>query len=476
MTHSTRPRPHCRYHAEHAGRWHCETCRLSLCSDCKPYCEQLPLEVRCPLCAGAMSELAAPGDEPESLAALMARSTQAVPLGAALAAALTFGLVGWPLPGLPVAIPVFAAFAGCLAILARRAGEGNREALKLRDLSDVDTLEFWARSLAFALPFAALFLVAAAGPSWLLPVAVAATGALAPAALMATVIDGTALAAFDPRKLHHIISTLQGTYTRTALVTLALVTAFTLPAIFVEGALAAPVHFASGLAAALASIVWSQWVGQLLRSNRRILDYEAGVDPLERTRPPEAAVYEPALFAADAEVLLAEGRPRDARSHLGVALTRYPDDPALNRHFDELVRSSSTPAEYRAHLERRIQRLVRSGQFEAAVLLWQRNSSCLARWMPRHFETRFRLALALDDHGEHQAAFRMLISLSPKAARGPSSGDAWLEAARILEHHLGDPLKARDLRRAAQSARRENEPAQAPNSPPSIASLASRAE
>lgn len=475
MTHSTRPRPRCRYHADQPGRWHCETCRLSLCSDCKPYCEQLPLAVHCPLCAGVMSELAAPGEEPEAPGALLRRSTHAAPLGVALAVAVTFGLVGWPLPGLLLAIPVFAVFAGCLAVLARRAGEGNREPLQLRQLCDVDALEFSVRSLAFALPFAALFLLAAAGAAWLLPVAVAVTGVLAPAALMATVIDGTALAAFDPRRLHRIISTLEGTYARTALVTLVLVTAFAVPAVLGRGAFAAPIQFATGLAAAVASIAWSQWIGQLLRAHRRMLDYDAGVDPLERTRPPEPPVYEPALFAADAEVLLAEGRAREARRHLGVALTRYPDDPALNRHFDDLVRSSSTPAEYRAHLERRIQRLVRSGQFDAAVLLWQHNSARLVRWMPRHLETRFRLALALDDHGEHQAAFRMLISLSPKKARGRPGDESWLEAARILEHHLGDPLKARELRQAAQCALRERESDHPPNSTPAPEPLTRRA-
>jgi hypothetical protein len=178
-----------------------------------------------------------------------------------------------------------------------------------------------------------------------------------------------------------------------------------------------------------------------------MLDYAAGVDPIDRPRRPAAEVYEPALLVADARILLAERRKKSARSHLGESLTRFPDDLELNRLFDELVRESASREEYRNHLERRIRRLIGRGQAVAAAEIWQRNNPYLGNWMPRSSETRYRLALELDQRGEHMVAFRMLIGLSPKNRRFSHLAEAWLEAARILDQHLDDPGKASELRR-----------------------------
>jgi tetratricopeptide (TPR) repeat protein len=157
-------------------------------------------------------------------------------------------------------------------------------------------------------------------------------------------------------------------------------------------------------------------------------------------------VVEPAQLAADAELLLHEQRVHEARQLLGRALTRYPDDRVLSERFDRLVSETATPAEIRSHLERRMQRLIRSGQPAVAAELWQRNRPKLGNWVPRVSQTRYRLALALDDLGEHQTAFRLLIGLPPDDERFSKIAEAWMEAARILEDDLQDSARARELR------------------------------
>jgi hypothetical protein len=94
-----------------------------------------------------------------------------------------------------------------------------------------------------------------------------------------------------------------------------------------------------------------------------------------------------------------------------------------------------------------MQRLFRSGSTAAATALWQRYSPQLENWVPRVSETRYRLALELDEAGDHQTAFRLLIGLSPNDSRFRHVAEAWMEAARILEQRLDDPARAAELRR-----------------------------
>lgn len=441
---------HCRYHSEKSARWYCKPCRLPLCTSCKPYAEQLPLQVKCPLCGQALQERTEATDPLEPLRTA-ARNALSPPL---LAIAACFGLVGalgfGSLAGTLLALPVGAALLYCMIMLTRRAGEGHDEPPSLRQLVDIEQIEYGLQLLPIGLVFAALFGIALVKPSspLALLLIVAAAGSLPIVQLSAIVFESPGKA-FNPACVSRVLDAAKGPLALVSLLFVLAASALTaVSSLSGTGATIACAMLA--FAAGTLALGLSTQLGAIARAHRRVLEYPAGVAPIDRPRPPEPATYEPAQFAADADILKRENRLQEARQLLGSALTRYPDDRTLSARFDQLIYETAKPDEFRSHLERRMQRLVRNGQTAAAAELWQRYSPRLDDWVPRLSDTRYRLALELDLLGDHQTAFRLLMTLPPDERKFRRIAEAWMEAARILEERLDDRKRAAELRRVAR--------------------------
>lgn len=460
MKHPTPSR--CRFHPANATHWYCPPCQLPLCKTCKPYADQLPQEVPCPLCGGPMQETVAESDAPISARTALANAAGPPALLVAVGVGAIAGLGFGSLPGLLLTLPLGIALLYLMVTLARRSGEGIAGTPSFGELSEIDQVENALRLLPLSLPYAGLLLIAtASGSSPLILLSWLAVSALLPATLLTATATDSPAAALNPASLQRVFGVAGRELALAAgLGAAAVVTAATASALVdMAGLPRVLAHGLLGMAAAVFAMAVSSWLGSVARSHRRMLDYPAGVAPIDRPRRPDPAVYEPAQLAADAETLLHARRVRDARRLLGDALTRYPDDPRLNERFDRLVSETARPKEFRNHLERRMQRLVRGGQFAAATRLWQRHSPRLDNWMPKVSETRYRLALELDEMGEHQTAFRLLISLPPDDDKFTHIAEAWMEAARILDEQLNHPRRAKELRqvvlrRFPQRARR----------------------
>lgn len=438
---------HCRFHPERSTHWYCGPCRLPLCTVCKPYAEQLPHAVSCPLCGGAMDErrVESGSSRPDRAALKNAVGLPGLVMAAAVAVIATLGFES--IPGLLLTLPVGALLLLLMIMLVRRAGEGRSQPPAPGELIDIDQLECGLRLLPLGLPFAALLLLAAVTtPTLLTTLAWLVVAAALPAVLMTAVVTESPREALTPTQIARVVDITRRQYAAAAALSAAVVLAFA-ATISLSSAAEPLARGALSFMASLFSLGLASWLGSVVRLHRRMLDYPAGVAPIDRPRRPEPSVHEPALLAADAETLLRVGRTHDTRQLLGQALTRYPDDPRLNELFDKLVSETARPGEIRNHLERRMQRLIRGGQFAAATELWQRHSPRLDNWMPRLSETRYRLALELDEMGEHQTAFRLLISLPPDDEKFTHIAEAWMEAARILEDHLDDPKRSSELRR-----------------------------
>lgn len=441
----------CRLHSGQPSHWYCDSCQLPLCTSCKPYAEQLPLDVHCPLCGQSMHEQCDEAGEPAPLRACLNNALRppALTVAAGVALVASFGLTS--LPGLLLALPVGTLLLCLMIALACRAGEGHAQEPTLRELLDIDQLEYCLRLLPLGLPFAVLLTFATASASLALATAAwLVVAAVLPAALMTAIVTESPWAAFRPKSMARVVGITRNSYLPVALLSIGAVLTFAATAALTSGAAAAAVQGVLAFVMALLALGTSTWLGMIVRRWRRMLEYPAGVAPIDRPRRPEPAVYEPAQLAADAEVLMHEDRAGAAKRLLGRALTRFPDDPRLNEQFDALVSTTARPREFRNHLERRMHRLIRSGQVAAATELWQRYSPRLDNWVPRVTETRYRLALELDEMGEHQTAFRLLIGLPPEDRKFRHIAEAWMEAARILEEHLGDPKRAAELRQLVE--------------------------
>ncbi|WP_376690896.1 hypothetical protein [Wenzhouxiangella sp. EGI_FJ10409] len=435
----------CRQHPRQTAAWHCPTCKLDLCTECKPYAERLPIEVSCPLCAGAMHEHRPPFSPWQSIRRLFS-----LPAGwTSLTVTGLLALVAWlPAPGvvrLMVALPLLALLLTWLGILARAVAEKRELPAGRQALLDPDELEYGLRTLVVMTPLAAVLAIAfvAGGMIWP-PVAIVSVAAIMPGVLAAFVLKDRMAAALHPDAIRDIATVSCGDYAPAA-VAAVLAAGLALPAATLPAG--SPVAAASAFLGAWLMLIAAGLAAAMLRRHRRPLGYHGGVPAIDRPKPIPQARYEPALLAADADILRAHGKARAARLHLGEALSRYPDDPGLNRRFDDLVHDCARRKDFRNHLGRRLKRLIANGQFAPAADLWQRYSPELGEWMPRDAHTRHQLALEIDQRGEHDTAFRMLIGLSPEKPRFDKAGDAWLEAARILADHLDDGDKARELSR-----------------------------
>lgn len=443
------PEPSCRYHGETQGHWYCGACHLSLCTDCKPFAERLPDDVPCPLCGENMSEPGAGQRLPTA--------DKQHPLGVHYSVwattatlALIAALVPWPLPGLIAAVPAGFFLLAEMTLIARSAGEAWSDRRILPQLLVYEQLEFVLQSLGFALPFIAAWLIALGAQSVVLMFLVMSVATvLLPATLISTLVAGGAWDGLRPNRFLAVMRTLGRAYVGLVAATAAPMFLIWVAAIGLRSIIPLPV-LASILAVAgsLYALIWSQRIGALTYRNRRVLEYPAGVAAIDRPKRPSADQYEPAQLLADADTLIAEGRAGQARTFLAEALTRYPDQRALNDRFERLLRDTADAKTRERYLERRMQRLFKAGQSGAAAQLWQRNSPSLNNWLPRLPATRYRLALELEHLEDYQTAFRLLVSLPLKGRGIGTPGAAWLAAAAILESHLGDPEGAKRLRLA----------------------------
>lgn len=440
----------CRFHPKHEVRWYCNACKLPLCSSCKPYADQLPHDVHCPLCDKIMQGRLEQGEQSSFAVALsnaLALPSLLLATAAAAAAALSPGGLAGLLLSLPAAAVVFYG----MLTLARRAGEGRIERPGLTDIFHFDAIEYGSRLLPAGLPCALLLSVAVLTQST--PLAVLAwlgLAAVLPAAVLTAVVTGSPAAALQPARLWQLVERVALPCALLALTGAAAAFILVPLAGLFDGNAGRAFAGVVAFVAALLALALGSQTGLLASTHRRVLDYAAGVAPIDRPRRPEPDVHEPALMVADARILLREKRTRDARQALGAALTRYPDEPELNAMFDQLVAETAGPNEFLNHLERRMRRLVRTRQAAAATDLWQRHNHRLKKWMPRASETRYHLALELDERGEHQTAFRLLISLPPDDQKFSHIVDAWMQAARILEDRLEQSGRAQELRRIVQ--------------------------
>ncbi len=449
------PAPCCRRHSARPAHWNCPACQLDLCTDCKPYAEQIPLAVNCPLCQGAMAEVQPAVPRSEQLKKLILAPARPVTI-ALLAVVAVILSAAW-LGGLRLvlSVPALLLISAWLVVLARHAAENRPGFPALGELLDSTQFSYIVQTFWFSLPFLLIFgLAGLRGSGFLFALGLLACAIALPAILMATVAANGAINAFDATHAGRIIRILEHDYV--ALAALAVAAVFLLS---LGAHLAGLAGSVLALAGAWLLAIFAHQTGRLLYRHRRRLGYPAGIKPGDRPRPPTAEIYEPALLLADADTLLATGQQKSARLQLGAALTRYPDDPDLNLRFDELIRANSEQKGFLNHLERRLRRLVRKGQYRDVADLWQHHSASLDGWMPRSKDTRYRLALELDQRGEHSTAFRMLIGLTPDEPRFNHQAEAWLEAARILDQRLGQSPKAGELRkivmqRYPQQARR----------------------
>lgn len=437
----------CRRHAQSPARWYCNDCRLPLCTSCRPYAENLPVDVQCPLCLSTMNEVRPEGEDAGAIRQPLrnALSLPGLAITAFMALLASAGFTS--LIGLLLALPLSVVLLALMIALVQRAGEGRRGSLSVGRFMDIEQIEYCLRMLPLGLPFAAVVLLAAtSGSTALLVAAGLIVAVVLPVSLMAAVSTDSPRAAVDPRLLWQVAGVTRAQYLPVAAGGV-LVVAVCAAILHFGTASSPPLTAALTAAAALYALAASSRLGMIIRLHRRRLDYPAGVAPIDRRRPPEPSVYQPAMLAASAEILLHEKRNHDARLLLGQALTRFPDDPRLNEQFDRLVSSTAHPREFCSHLERRMQRLFSSGSAAAATAMWQRYSPQLDNWLPRVSETRYRLALELDEMGDHQTAFRLLIGLPPDDSRFHHTAEAWMEAARILEQKLDDPARAAELRK-----------------------------
>lgn len=436
----------CRNHGNASAYWSCTRCKLSLCTDCKPFAEQLPIEIACPLCGQAMTEIDSRTRQASWLTRVLGGDALTVGL-VALIATLT-AVAPWPMPGLLIAIPAALFLLAAMVSCARSAGEAWDDSPTWRRFARLDHLEFVLQKLGFALPFLAAWLLALGMQSTILMVlTMAAASALLPATLMATMVAGNAWEGLLPDRCLSIIRTLGSRYT-------ALIVATGAPlALAWIGALALGNVVSTTLLTALLvvpgafyALAWSRVIGTVLYRNRRLLEYPAGVPAIDRPKRPAADLYEPALMSADADTLISEGMESKARKLLARALTRYPDEPALNDRFEQLLKQGKDDKAFKSYIERRMQRLIKAGRTAEATRLWQRNSRRLDNWLPKVAATRFRIALELEERGDYPMAFRLLVSLPLKARGIGQPGAAWARAAAILEEDLGDRKRAEQLR------------------------------
>jgi hypothetical protein len=437
----------CRYHSDQSTRWYCRDCDLPLCTTCKPYADQLPQDVSCPLCRQPMDDIAV-GDplwrNPKPFLAYPLDRNCLIMMAvlAAFVAVLASGLFSL----LAVAVATVVLIRGSFVVI-ERSSLGHVRAPSLREFANPDNLSHnlqFALTLLIAAVPVGLGWIAGTALMWLILVPIAA---LLPAMLMAVFIDGNAQSALDYRRITAIVRAMGAGYGvlggACALFALATTIVLWLLGFVLPG----------WLLAGLAMLAWSyltlltaRLIGHCLHQYRRQLEFGPALDRVTQHVLPPTEVHEPARALADASIQAIEGDVRQARLTVGEALVRHPENDDLNRYFDHLILASEDQKKYRNHMERRLRRLVARDQPGAAAELWLRNRKNLEGWLPRIAETRHHMALALEQRGHPKVAVKLLLRLPKTDPRYSHLPEACLEAARILEQHLDDREQATTLR------------------------------
>lgn len=410
--------------------------------------ELLPEDVPCPLCAEPMTDTEVGAmfwQDPKSALLYPLHPTVLVLIAilAALAAIFREGLPGLVAAGLTGAILVLLAYA-----VFDQSSRGKEGLPGIGEMIDGQRWRAFPDFLKTVLLYAAVPFAAFLNESTLLAfVALSAASLLFPASLMAAAVDERWKAAIDPSRIGRLVKTLGHAYYILAATTFAIAVAPAAAMYPVAGMLPAPVHAAIMILVYGYLVVLAfRMVGDMLFRFRRRLQFHAGVDRIDRPRKPRPEEYEPALALADARIQIGEGQAKRARMTVGKALTHHPEHPGLNECFDELIRVTGSRTEFRNHLERRLRRLVANGETGAAADLWLNNRKHLDDRLPRFAETRHHMALELEKRGEHHVAIRLLLKLPSADPRYHELPEACLEAARMLETHLGDDGQAAKLR------------------------------
>jgi hypothetical protein len=439
----------CRYHRRNPGRWHCRTCELELCVDCKPMADRLPDDVPCPLCQSAMVDLDAGPPFWRRWQSLLRHPAEPTAGAFVGALALVTLLLPGGLVGALLGLPLLAAFLYYAFVVFFTSACGQEEAPGIAQLLDRKhgnaQMDFLKIGLVYAIAiFAAWFI----GSIPALAVVLLMASMAWPASVMAAAADEQFSAAFDYRRLTAIANRLGMTYNLLAASTLAVVAVpalllylpgLILPA-FVHAALLVAAYGYLGLALA-------RTIGSVLHQHRRELAFAGDVDPIDRPLPPKPAVHEPIQALADARVQIAEERTEQARRTIGEALTHYPGNNELNRRFEALLKGSGQINELKNHVERVLSRKVARGDAADAVDHWLQHRETLGDWLPRISATRHHMAMELEKRGDHRTAVRLLLSLPKNDPRYPKLPEACLEAARMLEQHFDDTQGAEPLRK-----------------------------
>ena len=439
----------CRYHQRKQARWHCAACDLSLCTECKPLAEQLAHDPPCPLCRSSMADLDVGAPFWQNWQNLLRYPTD--PASLIFAGALSLIVLVTPagpvtmLAGVPLLI-VFLYWSSVVFLGTACGHDAPPDPATLVSKNQFDAgMAFIKIGLVYAVVIFAGYM---SGSGVILAVILLLASMAFPASIMAMAIDEDFGPAFDYRRLSGIALRLGSTYNWLAATTL-LVAATPAVLLYLPG-LILPGFVHAGILTlfyAYAGLALAHAIGSVLYQHRRVLQFAAGVEKIDRPTPPKPAVYEPIQALADARIQLAEGKHDHARMTIGEALTQYPRNIELNRRFEGLLKDSGNLTELQNHLERVLRRKVADNDVAGAVDHWLLYRETLGKWLPRVSRTRHRMALELESRGHHRTAVRLLLTLPKTDRRYAQLPEACLDAARMLEEHFNDTASAEPLRK-----------------------------
>ena len=441
-------RMQCRYHQRNPARWHCTACELPLCTDCKPLAEQLPHDVPCPLCRSSMADLEVGAPFWQNWQHLLHYPLTRTSLIFIGALALINLLVPAGLISLLAGLPLLVLYLYWCFVVFHITSCGHNEPPDLATLVDRNRIgpgmDFVKIGGVYAV---AIFAGYMSGSILILGLVLLLASMAFAASVMAIAIDEDFSAGFNYRRLSEIARRLGSTYNGLAAVTL-LVAAAPALVLFLPGLILPPfIHAALlTLVYAYGGLALAHTIGRVLYQHRRVLQFAAGVEKIDRPTPPKPAVFQPIQALADSRVQLAEGVNDRARVTIGEALTQYPRNRELNRRFEELLKNEGQIKELQNHIERVLRRMVADGDVSGAVDHWLHHRENVRGWLPRISGTRHRMSLELEARGHHRTAVRLLLTLPKTDRRYAKLPEACLEAARMLEEHFNDTASAEPLR------------------------------
>lgn len=438
----------CRYHATTTARWRCDPCDLSLCTQCKPFAERVPADVLCPLCKETMADISvgAPfwhtpqqhlGYPLDRLALILLGSLAIA--GMLIPVGVSMWLMG---------IPAFAILSWYLFHVFLTSSRGAIEAPDFHQLRSVENIELFQHFLVVSAVYAlALIGTHLSGSILLAAMVPLMVAAVYPASIMMMAIEEGIRPAFDPEKMYRLAERIGMPY----LILSGLVFVFLAgpSALLYPLTSVLPDWLQRGLfilVQGFAIFLIVRLVGYALFQFRRQLEYSGAIPLIDRERRLKPEEYEPAIALTDARIQTGEGSIDDARWTVGNALTRYPNHPELNEHFEQLLISTGDKNELRNHLDRRLGKLATERMDAMAVDTWLRNRKLVGKWMPRSSKARHRMGRELARRGKHPEALKFLLSLPKHNPKYNLLPEACMLAAKILEESMNDVAAAEQMR------------------------------